>query len=123
MKKRILVADDEPNIVTALEFMLTRAGYDVAIARNGEEVLRKVAEAAPDLILLDVMMPLLSGYDVCRQLRGRAGGPAMKIVMLSARGRESESQRGLEAGADLYVVKPFSTQELLGRIDSLLRGC
>ncbi len=122
MTRRILVADDEPNIVTALEFVLGRAGYEVAVARTGEEVLRRVAESPPDLLLLDVMMPALSGYDVCRRIRARPEWQAMKIVMLSARGREAEARRGMEAGADVYVVKPFSNAELLRKIEALL-GC
>ena len=122
MTRRILVADDEPNIVAALDFVLRRAGYEVDIARNGEEVLQRIAESPPDLVLLDVMMPLLSGYDVCDRLRARPEWRAVKVIMLSARGREAEARRGLEAGADLYVVKPFSNQELLQKIDALLAG-
>jgi DNA-binding response OmpR family regulator len=120
--KRILVADDEPNIVAALEFMLRRAGYEVDVARTGEEVLSQLERALPDLVLLDVMMPVLSGYDVCRRLRERPEWRGVRVVMLSARGREAESRRGLEAGADLYVVKPFSNQELLQKIDQLVGG-
>jgi DNA-binding response OmpR family regulator len=120
--QRILVADDEPNIVEALEFVLRRAGYAVASAANGEEVLREIERAAPDLVLLDVMMPLLSGYDVCARIRHRPEWRGIKVVMLSARGRQAEAQRGLEAGADLYVVKPFSNAELLRSIAALLAG-
>lgn len=123
MKRRILIADDEPNIVAALEFMLSRAGYEVDVARDGEDALRRLERRRPDLVLLDVMMPVLSGYDVCRRLRARPEWAGVKVVMLSARGRETETNRGLEAGADLYVVKPFSNRELLQKIDSLLGGC
>lgn len=122
MSRRILVADDEPNIVAALEFVLRRAGYEVDTARNGEEVLQRIARSPPDLVLLDVMMPLLSGYDVCERLRARPEWRAVKVIMLSARGREAEARRGLAAGADLYVVKPFSNHELLQKIDALLAG-
>jgi DNA-binding response OmpR family regulator len=118
--KRILVADDEPNIVTALEFVLTRGGYVVQVARNGEEVLRLIERDPPDLVLLDVMMPLRSGYEVCERIRSRAEWRAVKIVMLSAKGRDGEVSRGLGAGADLYVTKPFSTRELMRRIGELL---
>jgi DNA-binding response OmpR family regulator len=120
--RRILVADDEPHIVTALEFMLRRAGYDVEIARSGEEALQQVERRLPDLVLLDVMMPVLSGYDVCERLRARPEWKGVKVVMLSARGREAETSRGLAAGADLYVVKPFSNRELLQKIAALLAG-
>ena len=118
--KRILVADDEPNIVTALEFLLTRGGYEVQVARNGEEALRLIERDPPDLVLLDVMMPLRSGYEVCERIRSRAEWRAVKIVMLSAKGRDAEVSRGLGIGADLYVTKPFSTRELMRRIGELL---
>lgn len=122
MSRRILVADDEPNIVAALDFMLRRAGYEVAVARTGEEALRQVAERPPDLVLLDVMMPLISGYEVCARIRERPEWAGVRILMLSARGREAEARRGLEAGADLYLVKPFSTRELMQKIEGLLCG-
>ena len=122
MSRRILIADDEPNIVAALEFVLRRAGYEVDVARDGEEALRQLERCPPDLVLLDVMMPVLSGYDVCQRVRARPEWSGVKVVMLSARGRETETSRGLAAGADLYVVKPFSNRELLRNIDSLLRG-
>ena len=119
MPKKVLIADDEPNIVTALQFLLERAGFEVAVARNGEEALAAIEAGMPDLVLLDLMMPLVSGYDVCRRIRERTGGARVKIVMLSARGREAEA-RGIAAGADLYVVKPFSTGELSEKIRALL---
>ncbi len=119
-KKKILVADDEPNIVTALEFLLTRGGYEVQVARNGEEALRLIERDPPDLVLLDVMMPVRSGYEVCERIRSRADWRAVKIVMLSAKGRDAEVSRGLGIGADLYVTKPFSTRELMRSIGELL---
>jgi len=122
MSKKILVADDEPNIVTALEFLLQRHGYGVLIARNGEEALQLVERDRPDLVLLDVMMPLRSGYEVCKAIRQRADLAHVKVVMLSAKGRDAEVTKGLALGADLYVTKPFSTRELLARIDGLLAG-
>jgi DNA-binding response OmpR family regulator len=120
--KRILVADDEPNIVAALEFLLRQNGYEVQVARNGEEALRLVEEGPPDLVLLDVMMPLKSGYEVARAIRARADGAQVRIVMLSAKGREAEVGKGLAAGADLYITKPFSTRELVDKINGLLAG-
>jgi two-component system, OmpR family, alkaline phosphatase synthesis response regulator PhoP len=119
---KILIADDEPNIVTALEFLLTKGGYEVAVARDGAEALAQVDSSAPDLVLLDVMMPVRSGYDVCREIRGRRDGGRIRIIMLSAKGGAAEVSKGLEAGADLYVTKPFSTGELMGKIRSLLGG-
>jgi len=116
--KTVLIADDEPNIVTALEFLLRQGGYEVRIARDGDEALRLAASC--DLVLLDVMMPLRSGYDVCTEIRRQPGGERLRIVMLSAKGGQAEVERGLQAGADLYVTKPFSNRELMSRIDGLL---
>ena len=118
--KKVLVADDEPSIVTALEFLLANDGYEVLVARNGEEALRAVETSLPDLVILDVMMPLKSGYEVCQRIRSRPELRGVKIVMLSAKGREGEVSRGIDVGADLYVTKPFSTRELLERIRALL---
>jgi len=118
--KKILIAEDEPSIVVALEYLLQRRGYDVHIARNGDEALKQVEAHVPDLVLLDVMMPLRSGYDVCKRIRERPDWRHIKIVMLSAKGRDAEVNKGLAAGADLYVTKPFSTREMVEKIDGLL---
>jgi DNA-binding response OmpR family regulator len=120
MSKKILIADDEPNIVTALEFLLQRNGYEVHVARNGEEALRLVEDCNPDLVLLDVMMPVRSGYEVCARMRERADWRHIKIIMLSAKGRDAEVNKGLSIGADHYITKPFSTQELVAKINGLL---
>jgi len=120
LSKKILIADDEPNIVTALEFLLQRNGYEVHVARNGEEALKLVEDCHPDLVLLDVMMPVRSGYEVCTRIRERADWRHIKIIMLSAKGRDAEINKGLSIGADLYVTKPFSTRELTGKIKELL---
>jgi DNA-binding response OmpR family regulator len=120
MAKKVLIADDEPNIVAALEYLLHRSGYEVRVAASGEEALRQVEAFEPDLVLLDVMMPKISGYDVCQRIRERAEWGGIKIVMLSARGREAEVSKGLSLGADLYVTKPFSNAELIARIGELL---
>lgn len=120
VSKRILVADDEPNIVVALEFLLRRAGYEVQVARNGEEALQIVERGPPDLVLLDVMMPVRSGYEVCKRIRERPDCGHVKIIMLTAKGRDLEVNKGLAMGADLYVTKPFSTRDLVDKIKSLL---
>jgi DNA-binding response OmpR family regulator len=120
LSKKILIADDEPNIVAALEFLLQRNGYEVHVARNGEEALKLVEDCHPDLVLLDVMMPVRSGYEVCTRIRERADWRHIKIIMLSAKGRDAEVNKGLSVGADLYVTKPFSTRELMGKIKELL---
>ena len=120
MGKKVLIADDEPNIVTSLEYLMTKSGYEVSIARNGEEALELVESFRPDVVLLDVMMPRKSGYEVCQQIRERADWQHIKILMLSAKGREAEVNKGLSLGADSYVTKPFSNQELIATIDALL---
>ncbi len=120
MSKKILIADDEPNIVAAVEFLLQRNGYEVHVARDGEEALKLVEATHPDLVLLDVMMPQKSGYEVCKRIRERADWRHIKIIMLSAKGRDAEVNKGLSTGADVYVTKPFSTRELMDKIKGLL---
>jgi len=120
VSKKILIADDEPNIVAAIEFLLQQNGYEVQIARNGEEALRLIEAWNPDLLLLDVMMPKKSGYEVCMRMRERPEWQHIKVVMLSAKGRETEINKGLSIGADLYITKPFSTRELMAKIRGLL---
>jgi len=118
--KKILIADDEPSIVVALEYLLRRNGFEVLVARNGDEALKQVEAHVPDLVLLDVMMPLRSGYDVCKRIREREEWRHIRIVILSAKGRDAEVNTGMAAGADLYVIKPFATRELVEKIRSLL---
>ena len=120
MGKKILIADDEPNIVVSLEFLMKQQGYEVKVARDGEEALAAVAAFGPDLILLDVMMPRMSGYDLCQKLRENPAWQGIRIVMLSAKGRDVEVTKGMAVGADAYVTKPFSTKDLLARVRELL---
>ena len=120
MTKRILIADDEPNIVAALEYLLQQGGYEVLIARNGDEALDLLEQRTPDLVLLDVMMPRKSGYEICSRIRHQAEWRHIKVIMLSAKGRDAEVNKGLAIGADLYVTKPFSTRELMAKINGLL---
>ena len=120
MAKKVLIADDEPNIVTSLEFLMSRGGYQVQVARTGEEVLAMVESFRPDLVLLDVMMPQRSGYEVCQRMRTHPDWRHIKILMLSAKGREAEVSKGLSLGADAYVTKPFSNRELMARVGALL---
>ena len=121
MGRKVLVADDEPSIATALEFLLQRSGYDVCVARNGDEALRLIEQNVPDLVLLDVMMPLRSGYEVCRVLREREEWKHIKVVILTAKGQATDAKKGLAVGADLYVTKPFSTRDLVSEVNRLLR--
>lgn len=120
MRRRVLVVDDEPNIVRALEHLLTRDGFDVQIARDGKEALAALSGAPPDVVLLDVMMPGLDGFELCGLIRGHPAWQATRIVMLTARGREAERERGLALGADAYVTKPFSTRTLVVQVRELL---
>jgi DNA-binding response OmpR family regulator len=122
MSKKILIAEDEPSIVAAIEYLLRHGGYDVLIARNGEEALDLVLASRPDLVILDVMMPVRSGYEVCKRIRERADLAHVKIVMLSAKRRDAEVTKGMSMGADLYITKPFSTRELMDRIADLLKA-
>ncbi len=120
MAKKILIVDDEPNILTALEFLLQRSGYEVLVAQDGGQALQLVDMHRPDLVLLDVMMSVTSGYEVCQRMRERSDLQHIKIVMLSAKGREAEVNKGLSMGADCYITKPFSNKDLLARIDEVL---
>lgn len=120
MPKKILIVDDEPNIVISLEFLMKKEGFEVAIANDGEDALAKVDSFGPDLVLLDVMMPRKSGFEVCEALRADPARSALKIVMLTAKGRDTEVAKGLAIGADAYMTKPFSTKELLAMVKAML---
>ena len=120
MSKKVLIVDDEPNIVISLEFLVKKEGFTVAVAADGEEALAKVAEFSPDLILLDVMMPKKSGFEVCEALRADPARSGLKIIMLTAKGRDTEMAKGLALGADAYMTKLFSTKDLIARIREVL---
>lgn len=119
-RKRILVVDDEIYIVHILEFTLTMEGYEVITAADGEEALRKVEEDRPDLVVLDIMMPRMDGYEVCRLLRDDEETKELPVILLSAKGRPIDRETGLEVGANDYIVKPFSPRRLLEKIRDLL---
>jgi DNA-binding response OmpR family regulator len=120
MSKKILIVDDEPNIVISLEFLMKKEGFSIAVASDGEEALAKAASFEPDLILLDVMMPKKSGFEVCEALRADPSKAGLLIVMLTAKGRDTEVAKGLAIGADAYVTKPFSTKDLVARVKTML---
>ena len=120
MGKRILIVDDEPNIVISLEFLMKRKGHEVKVVSDGQSALAAVAEFAPHVILLDVMMPRLNGYEVCQRIRENPAWESMKIIMLTAKGRDVDVTKGLAVGADAYVTKPFSTSELVEKVQTLV---
>jgi len=119
---RILIVDDEPNIVFALELLMKREGYEVRSVGDGQKAFDTVREFMPNLIILDIMMPKMDGYEVCQRIRADASLKDVLIVMLTARGREVEKEKGLALGADYYVTKPFSTRELMMKVKEILAG-
>lgn len=120
MSHSVLIVDDESNIVLSLRFLMEQAGFDVRVAEDGEAALRAIAEKVPDLILLDVLLPKHDGYDICKAVRENPDCADVRIIMLTAKGRESEREAGLEAGADDYILKPFSNRVVVDRVKQLL---
>jgi DNA-binding response OmpR family regulator len=118
----VLEADDEPNILISLEYLMKREGHRVLLARTGTEALDTIRRERPDLVLLDVMMPGLSGFEVCQQVRADESLAGVKILMLTAKGRDTDVAQGLGVGADGYLTKPFSTRELADRVRGMLAG-
>jgi DNA-binding response OmpR family regulator len=116
----ILVVDDEPNIILSLQFLMKKAGYEVRTAKDGEEALAEIARAKPDLVLLDVMMPKLDGFTVCKRIRAEPAWNDVRVIMLTARGRDVEREKGLALGADDYITKPFSTKDAIDRVAAVL---
>jgi DNA-binding response OmpR family regulator len=119
MTRSVLIVDDEPNIVLSLEVLMNRAGFEVRVARDGEAALKAMEEKIPDLVLLDVMMPKRDGYDICQMIRTKPEWKDVRVIMLTARGREVEREKGIALGADDYITKPFSTRELVGQVRKL----
>ena len=120
MSHLVLVAEDEPNIVDSLCFLMKQAGFSVLVARDGDAALRTIESRMPDLVLLDVMLPRRDGYAVCRAIRDNPAWREVKIIMLTAKGRELDRRKGLELGADDYVTKPFSNREIVDLAHRLL---
>ena len=118
--KRVLIAEDEASIVLSLEFLLAAAGYEVFIARNGTEAIALAEKHRPDLLVLDIMLPIVNGFEVCSRLRANPELSELRILVLTARGREHEVTRGLALGANAYVTKPFGTRELMKAVKALL---
>ena len=122
MSDTILIADDEPNILISLEFLLKRAGYTVSLERDGVEALAAIQAQRPALVLLDVMMPGKTGFEVCQAVRADDGLNGVRILMLTAKGRDTDIAKGSAMGADAYMIKPFSTRELVQKVAEMLEG-
>jgi len=120
MPKKILIVDDEPNIIVPLEFLMEQNNYEVRVAANGEQALEVVSAYDPDLILLDIMLPGIDGYEVCQKIRGNPKFKHTKIIFLSAMARSIDVAKGMELTADEYITKPFSTADVVGKIRALL---
>ena len=120
MAKKILIADDEPNIIISLEFLLRREGYEVVVAQDGVEALAQMRAERPDMAILDVMMPHRNGFEVCQDLRQDPEFKGLRIMMLTAKGRDTEVSKGMALGADVYMTKPFSTKELIAKVKALM---
>jgi DNA-binding response OmpR family regulator len=120
MSLKVLIADDEPNIVVSLEFMMKREGYEVLVARDGAQALEAIRRERPQLVLLDGMMPGMSGFEVCEAVRAAEQLREIKILMLTAKGRDTDVARGVGVGADAYVIKPFSTRDLMQKVREML---
>lgn len=120
--KKLLVADDEPNIVISLEYLMKREGYDVLVATDGNQALEAIQREQPALVLLDVMMPGKTGFEVCQAVRADPALDGVRILMLTAKGRETDVSKGLALGANAYMTKPFSTRELVQKVAEMLGG-
>jgi DNA-binding response OmpR family regulator len=120
MTHKVLIADDEPNIVISLEFLMKREGHQVSVARDGVQALEAIRRDKPDLVLLDVMMPGKTGYEVCAAVRADEALAGIKILMLTAKGRDTDVAQGRGVGADAYMTKPFSTKELAAKVREML---
>jgi len=120
-QKKILIADDNENIRDALTYLLEDEGYDLLLAKDGADTLRKVRGRRPDILFLDIMMPEMNGYDVCRTIKNDPQLKSTYIIMLTAKGQVAEQERGKEVGADEYIVKPFSPMEILAKVKQILQ--
>ena len=119
--KKILVVDDDPYILMSLEFLMKKNGYEVMVARNGTEALDLVEKQLPDIVLLDIMMPDVDGYEICRHIKKANRLKHTKVVFMSAKSKEADIQKGYDLGASLYITKPFSTRELVKKVNELLQ--
>lgn len=119
--KKILVVDDDPYILMSLEFLMKKNGYQVIIARNGTEALEAINTVKPNLILLDIMMPDVDGYSICKHVKSKKELKDIHVVFLSAKTKETDVQKGLDLGASMYITKPFSTRDLMKKVNELMQ--
>ncbi|MCU0585702.1 MAG: response regulator [Desulfobacterales bacterium] len=120
MAKKILIVDDEPGIIVALQFLMEQNGYETIVAFSGEEAMEAVARHRPDLILLDIMLPVVDGFEVCQRVRENPEWSHVRIVLVTALGGEAHVTKGLDLGADAYIIKPFANADLLAKVNELL---
>ena len=121
MSKRILIVDDEPSIIVPLQFLMQQNGYETAVAFSGEEAMETITEKTPDLILLDIMLPIIDGFEVCQRVRENPKWNKIRIVLLTAMGGEANVAKGMALGADAYITKPFSNTEVIEKVKELLK--
>lgn len=121
MSKRILIVDDEPSIIVPLQFLMQQNGYETAVAFSGEEAMETIAEKAPDLILLDIMLPIIDGFEVCQRVRENPQWNKIRIILLTAMGGDANVAKGMALGADAYITKPFSNTEVIEKVKELLK--
>lgn len=117
---KVLIVDDEPGILMSLDFLMKKNGFEVFIARNGAEAIEIVTEVKPEIVILDVMMPEVDGYEVCEKIKANEATAHAKVIFLSAKGKETDIQKGLSLGAEMYMTKPFSTRVLLENVKQML---
>lgn len=122
MAKRVLVAEDEPNIVESLTFLLERAGFDVSVESDGRSALNTAINDTPDVLVLDVMLPELDGYEILRQLRADRRGESLPVLMLTAKGQREDRETAMHCGADLFMTKPFANAEIVAAVERLAEG-
>lgn len=120
MPKQILIVDDEPSIIVPVQFLMEQNGYDVMVAFSGEEAMEIIAEKKVDLILLDIMLPVIDGFEVCQRVRENLRWNEIKIILLTALGSDANVEKGLALGADAYITKPFSNIEIVDKVKKLL---
>ncbi len=121
MPKKVLIVDDEPSIIVPLQFLMEQSGYETRVAFSGEEAMETIAAAHPDLILLDIMLPIIDGFEVCQRVRENPEWDDIRIILLTAMGSESNIAKGLALGADAYITKPFSNAEVIAKVKELIR--